>query len=111
MIITPTGHTRGDLMWIRDKLWAARYAAKQAKAAAGITHVLQQPSGAVYTDSPGAWTYDLSKARRFLPEATPIFGATVVTFEQALEVIIQVYQSNLRELEDALEKDRHGNYG
>lgn len=111
MAVTPTGHTSGDLVWLRDKLWAARYAAKQAKAAAGVTHVLQQPSGAIYTDRPGAWTYDLSQARMFLPEAAPILGGSVVPFEQAREAIVQIYEANLRELEDALNKDRNCNYG
>lgn len=111
MVITSTGHTASDLVWLRDKLWAARYAAKQVRDVAGVTHVLQQPSGAVYSDRPCAWTYDLSQARMYLPESAPILGGSIVPFEHAREAIVQIYEANLRELEDALKKDRNGNYG
>ncbi|NOD31497.1 hypothetical protein [Ruegeria atlantica] len=111
MVITSTGQTASDLVWLRDKLWASLYPVKQVKAAPGVTHVLQQSSGAVYTDRPGAWTYDLSQARMFLPEAAPILGGSVVSFERAREAIVQIYEANLREQEDALEKDRNCNYG
>lgn len=80
------GHSKLDLMRLRENLSAA-YSDVRTAGASGVAYVLQHPSGAVYTDRPGAWTFDLSSARGFQQDAAPIFGAQVVPFEHARKVI------------------------
>ncbi|QFT74025.1 hypothetical protein FIU92_13385 [Ruegeria sp. THAF33] len=96
------GHATLTLMRLRENL-SASLSDAEAAGPAGITYVLQQPSGAVYTDRAGAWTFDLSLARGFQQGAAPILGARVMEVEAARAVIVAGLKDHLSQIDELLE--------
>ncbi len=95
------GHLQVDLMRLRENLSAA-YCQVLTAGTSAAAFVLQKPSGAVYTDSAGAWTFDLSSARGFQRDASPILGAVVVPFEYARKVMKNKLGTQLSQIDGSL---------
>ncbi|WP_171209548.1 MULTISPECIES: hypothetical protein [unclassified Ruegeria] len=95
------GHLQLDLMRLRENLSAA-YCEVLTAGTSGAAYVLQQPSGAVYTDRPGAWTFDLSSARGFQAKSNHILGAEIVPFEHARRVMKTKLRTQLSQIDGLL---------
>ncbi|WP_171100021.1 hypothetical protein [Ruegeria sp. HKCCD7255] len=72
-----------------ETLGSAVFKVGNAKLTGG-THVLQQPSGLVFTSGDCGWTFDLSEARAFQADDAPMFGAAIVPLSEARQIIVTV---------------------
>ena len=77
------GHPKLSLEKVREALSNTLSKVQNTGGATGPYYVLQLPSGQVYTDKAGSWTYLISDARSFQQTGAAMFGGQIVTVEVA----------------------------